>query len=175
MADMSKYPRNSVELRSHESVMAEDQTKPLTLAKKSLTQTKSVAVVLAVCALLVIGVLGLGALQVSNKYSTYIDYGWNGLYDDDYCRRESVVGVGVFCDAANTESILAITCPPDVACPMGVSISADLLASGDAKKGCRCKCVDTRKIARRRRRSVQPDVGIGGSCQRRRHPEDRRC
>ena len=70
MADMSKCPRNSVELCSHESVMAEVQTKPLTLAKTSLTKTKSVAVVLSVCALLFIGVLGLSA-YMTGKTSPY--------------------------------------------------------------------------------------------------------
>ena len=75
MADMSKCPRNSVELCSHESVMAEEQTfEPLTLAKKSLTLTKSVAVVLAVCALLVIGVLGVAVLQVSKKSGSERDW-----------------------------------------------------------------------------------------------------
>jgi hypothetical protein len=67
MADMSKCPRNSVELCSHESVVAEEQTKPLTLAKKSLTSTKSVAVVLAVCALLFVGVLAVGGLFQNSK------------------------------------------------------------------------------------------------------------
>jgi hypothetical protein len=53
MADMSKFPRDSMEL-AHESVMAEEQTiKPLTAANnKSLTLTRSVAAVLVVCALL---------------------------------------------------------------------------------------------------------------------------
>jgi hypothetical protein len=50
--------------------MAEVQTKPLTLAKMSLTKTKSVAVVLSVCALLLIGVLGLSA-YMTGKTSHY--------------------------------------------------------------------------------------------------------
>jgi hypothetical protein len=51
--------------------MAEERTKPLTLAKTSLTKTKSVAVVLSVCALLFIGVLGLGSLYMTGKTSPY--------------------------------------------------------------------------------------------------------
>jgi hypothetical protein len=51
--------------------MAEERTKPLTLAKTSLTKTKSVAVVLSVCALMFIGVLGLGSLYMTGKTSPY--------------------------------------------------------------------------------------------------------
>jgi hypothetical protein len=48
--------------------MAGEQTfEPLTLPKKSLNLTKSVAAVLAVCALLFIGVLGVAELQDSDK------------------------------------------------------------------------------------------------------------
>ena len=75
MADMSNCPRNSVELSSHESVMAGEQTfAPRTLPKKSLTLTKSVAAVLAVCALLFIGVLG-----VARGYS-WVDPNSDGYY-----------------------------------------------------------------------------------------------
>ena len=80
MADMSNCPRNSVELSSHESVMSGEQTfAPLTLPKKSLTLTKSVAAVLAVCALLFIGVLGVAKLQFSNKANQY---------DNRYCNPQ---------------------------------------------------------------------------------------
>jgi hypothetical protein len=70
MADMSKFPRDSMEL-AHESVMAEEQTiKPLTAANnKSLTLTRPVAAVLVVCALLFLGVIALGAVVRYGKRS----------------------------------------------------------------------------------------------------------
>jgi hypothetical protein len=70
MADMSKFPRDSMEL-AHESVMAEKQTiKPLTAANnKSLTLTRPVAAVLVVCALLFLGVIALGAVVRYGKRS----------------------------------------------------------------------------------------------------------
>jgi hypothetical protein len=59
---IGRHTDGRYELRPHESAMAEEETKPLTLVKTSLSKTRSVAVVLAVCALMFIGVLGLGSL-----------------------------------------------------------------------------------------------------------------
>jgi hypothetical protein len=81
MADMSNCPRNSVELSFHESVMAGQQTfAPRTLPKKSLTLTKSVAAVLAVCALLFIGVLGVARYRWIGNDASIDDPYSDGFY-----------------------------------------------------------------------------------------------
>jgi hypothetical protein len=67
MADMHKFPRNSVELGGHESVVtvsAEDKIK--TLAIKSLS-LKSVAILLAACVLLFLGVMAVAHLDETSK------------------------------------------------------------------------------------------------------------
>jgi hypothetical protein len=71
MADMSKFPRNSVELGSHESVMAEEQT------NKSLASTKPVTVVLAVSALLFIGVIAVGGYSTNKEVITDSILSWD--------------------------------------------------------------------------------------------------
>jgi hypothetical protein len=61
MADMHKFPRNSVELAQHESVVPEEQSK----ANKSL---KKFAVVLAACAILFLGVMAVAAIAQTEHY-----------------------------------------------------------------------------------------------------------
>jgi hypothetical protein len=64
MADMHKFPRHSVDLAQHESVVPEEQIK----ANKSL---KKFAVVLAACALLFLGVMAVAAIAQTSKPHTY--------------------------------------------------------------------------------------------------------
>lgn len=64
MADMHKFPRHSVELAQHESVVPEEQIK----ANKSL---KKFAVVLAACAILFLGVMAVAAIAQTSKPHTY--------------------------------------------------------------------------------------------------------
>ena len=68
MADMHKFPRNSVELAQHESVVPEEQIK----ANKSL---KKFAVVLAACA-----ILFLGVMAVAGKWG-----GPDGFWNESGC------------------------------------------------------------------------------------------
>ena len=60
MGDMHKFPRHSVELAQHESVVPEEQIK----ANKSL---KKFAVVLAACAILFFGVMAVAAIAQTYK------------------------------------------------------------------------------------------------------------
>jgi hypothetical protein len=60
MGDMHKFPRHSVELAQHESVVPEEQIK----ANKSL---KKFAVVLAACAILFLGVMAVAAIAQTYK------------------------------------------------------------------------------------------------------------
>ena len=90
MADMSKFPRDSMEL-AHESVMAEEQTiKPLTAANnKSLTLTRPVAAVLVVCALLFLGVIALAATRPDVRGAA-IRYGKRSRGPGGKCRGSNL-------------------------------------------------------------------------------------
>ena len=72
MADMHKFPRHSVELAQHESVVPDEQIK----ANKSL---KKFDVVLAACAILFLGVMAVAAIaQTSKWWYGFRDYGGVG-------------------------------------------------------------------------------------------------